>query len=214
MRGRPVLAAIGTQDTLGKEADQQMAATNGRPSRVPLLRLVGVILPRVAGAGVVLASLTSCTLGYMADPEGRTLGVGLSGSGQVQIFVPLCAGERVVAVEVRKEVVSASDASREPPPLLWRASGPVGQSAEGARLALLEDAAFTTVDKPFTGALPDTFGVYVDLGSRREGLQVTSREIPASIAGRDLLAVKNARIAESGVVSPEGLIAYTRSNVC
>lgn len=185
-----------------------------RPARVPLRGFIDGILPRVAGAGVLLASLTSCTLGYMADPEGRTLGVGLSGSGQVQIFVPLCKGERVAAVEVREEVVSANDPSQEPPPLLWRASGPVGQSAEGARLTLLEDAAYTTVDKPFTGTLPDTFGVYVDLGSRREGLQITRREIPASIAGRDMLAVENARITENGAVSQEDLIAYTRSNVC
>ena len=53
----------------------------------------------------------------------------------------------------------------------------------------------------------------MDLGSRREGLQVTRREIPASIAGRDLLAVEKG-IAESGLVSQEDLIAYTRSNVC
>ncbi len=45
------------------------------------------------------------------------------------------------------------------------------------------------------------------------GLRVTRGEIPASIAGRDLLAVEKG-IAESGVVSPEDSVAYTRSNVC
>ncbi|MBX6168864.1 MAG: hypothetical protein IRY84_14655 [Thermobispora bispora] len=120
-----------------------------------------------------------------------------------------------MAVEVREEVVSADDPSQEPPPLLWRASGPTDQSDEGARLTLLDDAAYATVDKPFTGTLPGTFGVYVDLGSdrRHEGLQVTRGEIPAWIAGRDLLAVEKG-ISESGVISPADLAAYTKSNVC
>ncbi|MEW9531098.1 hypothetical protein [Microbispora sp. NPDC049125] len=168
----------------------------------------------MAAIAVVLLSATSCGLSYMADPEGVTMGVGLTADGQVQVFVPLCPGQRVSAVEVREEVVSATEESPKPPPLLWRATGPVAPYDEGLRFTVLKDVQFATVEKTFSGSLPSRFGVYVEIGSHREGLPVDRAAIPKAATGTGMLALDNPRIAEDGVVSEKDLVEYTRRVVC
>jgi len=164
---------------------------------------------RCVPAAVVTGTVLLVTSGCLPGDPNWAYGAARIGD-DYQIFVPLCAGERVVRVDVYDNVARYHGASISPTDTSytwWKAENPKDPNFSGALMVIGDDSPFKTVDvemdqgRPF----PEIFGVELLIDHSSGGVQqlaeaYDSRQVPSYPAGTDPSTVPFLWRTENGPV--------------